>query len=121
MLYNTFETIFDLIFLSHTAVLVYKRKREKRHKSAKQMERHLKGVANHRRIEILFLIAANKGITVEDIAGSLDCNVKTISEHTRRLAQAGLVRKDYKGRNVTHELSPYGNIIHKFLRTFQHS
>ena len=48
-------------------MLVYKRKREKRHKSAKQMERHLKGVANHRRIEILFLIATNKGITVEDI------------------------------------------------------
>jgi DNA-binding MarR family transcriptional regulator len=102
-------------------MLAYKRKKEKRHKSAKQMERHLKGVANHRRIEILFLIAKNKGITVEDIAEKLDCNVKTISEHTRRLVQAGLVRKDSRGRNVIHELSPYGKILHKFLTTFQHS
>ena len=85
------------------------------------MERHLKGVANHRRIEILFLVADNKGITVEDIAGRLKCNEKTISEHTRRLDQSGLVRKSYKGRTVTHELSPYGKIIYKFLTTFQHS
>jgi len=28
-------------------------------KSAKQLERHFKGIANHRRIEILFLIAEN--------------------------------------------------------------
>lgn len=109
---------FDSIY---TSMLVYKRKKEKRHKSAKQMERHLKGVANHRRIEILFLVAANPGITVENLAEDLDCNVKTISEHTRRLAQAGLVRKNYKGRNVAHELSPYGKIIYKFLETFQHS
>ena len=85
------------------------------------MERHLKGVANHRRIEILFLIAANLGITVEDIAEKLDCTRNTISEHTRRLVQAGLVRKDHRGRTVAHELSPYGKIIYKFLRTFQHS
>jgi DNA-binding MarR family transcriptional regulator len=102
-------------------MLVYKNKKNRKHKSAKQMERHLKGVANHRRIEILFLIAANKGITVENLAEDLDCNVKTISEHTRRLVQAGLVRKDHKGRTVAHELSPYGIILHKFLITFQHS
>lgn len=102
-------------------MLVYKRKRKRVIKSAKQLERHLKGVANHRRIEILFLIATNNGITVENIAGALDCNVKTISEHTRRLAQAGLVRKNHKGRTMAHDLSPYGNIIYKFLRTFLHS
>jgi len=90
-------------------------------KSPKQMERHLKGIANHWRIEILFLVASNKGITVEAIAERLNCNFKTISEHTRRLAQAGLVRKDYKGRTVTHELSPYGQTLFNFLNTFQHS
>lgn len=87
-------------------------------KTAKQLERHCKGIANHRRIDILFLIARQKGITVDEIAESLKCNIKTISEHTRRLAQAGLVIKKYKGQSVTHTLSPYGKIFYNFLKTF---
>ncbi len=90
-------------------------------KTAKQLERHLKGVANHRRIEILMLIAAGGGIALEDIADNLNCNIKTISEHTRRLVQAGLVNKEYRGRQVIHTLSPYGKIFYKFLQTFSHS
>ena len=93
----------------------------KKLKTAKQMERHLKGVANHRRIEILILIAQNENLTVEDIANRLICNFKTISEHTRRLVQAGLVEKKYKGRSVIHTLSPYGKVFYGFIRTFQHS
>ena len=88
-------------------------------KSPKQMERHLKGIANHRRIEILFLIASNKGITVDNIAERLDCNIKTISGHTKRLSEAGLVNKHYLGQAVQHELSPYGKILYEFLRKFQ--
>ena len=90
-------------------------------KSAKQIERHVKGVANHWRIEILLLVAKNKGITVEGIADSLQGNNKTISEHTRRLAQAGLIDKKYVGRTISHTLSPYGKIFYKFITTFQHS
>lgn len=102
-------------------MLARKRKIIKKQKTPKQMERHLKGVANHRRIAILFLIAENRGITLENIAESLDCNFKTISEHTYRLYHSGLVRKNKKGRAVAHELSPYGKILYKFLTTFQHS
>jgi len=87
-------------------------------KTAKQLERHIKGVANHRRIEILDLIARNNGISVDGIAETLDCNMKTISEHTRRLVAAGLVNKKYQGRTVTHSLSPYGKIFHKFISNF---
>jgi len=83
------------------------------------MERHLKGIANHRRIEIIFLIAKNKGITMDSIADRLNCNIKTISGHTRRLSEAGLVNKSYKGRAVAHELSPYGKILYNFLCKFQ--
>jgi len=90
-------------------------------KTPKQVERHIKGIANHRRIEILFLIADNGNITLDSIAGRLHCNVKTISEHTRRLVAAGLVDKKYKGRSVGHTLSPYGRIMHKFITTFSHS
>jgi len=93
----------------------------RRRKTAKQLERHFKGVANHRRIEILELIARKEGINVEEIAEELDGNFKTISVHTQRLVQSGLVNKKYKGRSVTHSLSPYGKRFHIFISTFQHS
>ena len=83
------------------------------------MERHFKGVANHRRIEILSLVAQNAGITVEEITHSFGCNFKTISEHTRRLAQAGLINKEYRGRTVIHTLSPYGKIFYDFIKKFR--
>ncbi|MEK7130207.1 MAG: helix-turn-helix transcriptional regulator [Patescibacteria group bacterium] len=90
-------------------------------KTPKQMERHLKGVSNHRRIEILMMIAKNDGIILESIAENLNCNIKTISEHTRRLVYAGLINKKYEGRSVMHALSPYGKTFYRFIETFQHS
>lgn len=87
-------------------------------KTANQLERYFKAVANHRRIEILSLIADNEGITVDGIAGILNCNIKTVSEHTRRLVQADLVRKKYQGRWVAHFLTPYGEKFLGFIKTF---
>ncbi|MBI4088998.1 winged helix-turn-helix transcriptional regulator [Candidatus Kaiserbacteria bacterium] len=87
-------------------------------KTAKQLERHLKGISNHRRIEILRLVSKLDEITLEEIAERLECNIKTISEHTRRLVQAGLVNKKYQGRNVAHSLSPYGRRIIAFINAF---
>ena len=94
---------------------------ETKMKTAKQLERHFKGMANHRRIDILKLVAENGGINLEDIAEGLNCNFKTVSEHTRKLVQAGLVNKKYQGRMVAHSLSPYGRIFYKFITTFSHS
>ena len=88
-------------------------------KTAKQMERHLKGIANHYRIEILLLIAERDGITLEDIVETLGANEKTIGEHTRRLYKAGLINKKYRGKFVEHTLSPYGKTFVRFLRLFQ--
>ena len=85
------------------------------------MERHLKGVANHRRIQILLLIAARNNLTLDDIVKAVDANEKTVGEHTRRLAQAGLVNKSYRGKFVEHPLSPYGKLFIKFLKSFQQS
>lgn len=87
-------------------------------KSSKQLERHLKGVANHHRIEILMLIAEREGLTLEQISDALKTNLKTTSAHTTRLQQAGLLQKKYLGRNVMHTLSPYGYIFYSFLKTF---
>lgn len=88
-------------------------------KTAKQMERHLKGMANHYRIEILFNIAANNRTTLEEIIRSLNANGKTIGEHARRLALAGLINKKYRGKFVEHSLSPYGKTFVKFLKSFR--
>ena len=88
-------------------------------KTAKQMERHLKGMANHYRIEILLLIAARGPITLEDIINTLGANGKTIGEHTRRLYLAGLINKKYRGKFVEHTLSPYGKRFVSFLKSFQ--
>jgi DNA-binding MarR family transcriptional regulator len=87
-------------------------------KTAKQLERYFKGVANHRRISILMLLSKHDGLTLEEIAEMLKCNMKTISEHTHRLSQAGLINKKYVGRFVTHSLSPYGEIILKSFALF---
>jgi DNA-binding MarR family transcriptional regulator len=90
-------------------------------KNSKQLERHFKGVANHRRIDILLLVNSQDGIILEDIAKILECNFRTVSEHTRRLVQAGLLNKKYRGREVAHSLSPYGQEFIRFIKTFQHS
>ena len=83
------------------------------------MERHLKGMANHYRIEILLLVAERDGITLEDIVETLSANEKTLGEHTRRLFQAGLINKRYRGKFVEHTLSPYGKTFVRFLKSFQ--
>ena len=83
------------------------------------MERHLKGMANHYRIEILLLVAEHGGITLEDIVEKLRANPKTIGEHVRKLYQAGLINKKYRSKFVEHSLSPYGKLFAGFLRSFQ--
>jgi len=88
-------------------------------KTAKQMERHLKGMANHYRIEILLYISDNKGATLDNIVTALDANEKTLGEHTRRLLVAGLINKKYRGKFVEHTLSPYGKTFVSFLKSFQ--
>ncbi|PIP28646.1 MAG: hypothetical protein COX29_00070 [Candidatus Moranbacteria bacterium CG23_combo_of_CG06-09_8_20_14_all_35_22] len=100
-------------------MLAKKRKKIKKiQKTPKQMERHLKGVANHRRIEILFLIEKEDGITLDRICDALKGNPKTLSQHTQKLVQAGLINKYRRGRGVGHILSPYGKRFFKFIKTF---
>ncbi len=83
------------------------------------MERHLKGLANHYRIEILLAVASHPRITLEEIIELIKANEKTIGEHARRLNIAGLINKKYQGKFVLHELSPYGKVFADFLKTFR--
>lgn len=107
-------------------MLVYKKRKDwgkigdkkTKSKTAKQMERHFKGVANFRRIEILLLVSENNGITLDGISERIGGNPKTVSEHTKKLVAAGLLNKNRHGREVGHSLSPFGQKFFKFIKTF---
>jgi DNA-binding MarR family transcriptional regulator len=83
------------------------------------LERIVKGFANHRRIQILYLLKKAPELSVFEIAGSLRMNLKTMSSHLQRLAIAGLVMKRSDGFSVRHRLTPRGQAILKFLRILE--
>lgn len=85
----------------------------------RQLERIVKGFANHRRIQTMDLLEINPELSLQDISIKLKINNKTASEHVRRLAISGLVLKRSRGNNVLHKLSPHGLAILKFLRKLE--
>ena len=88
-------------------------------KQFRDWERITKGTANHRRLQILDLLAQKPELSVMDVSNELGVNFKTISEHIRRLALAGLVMKRNEYTAVRHKLTPRGSAILKFLRTLE--
>jgi len=88
-------------------------------RSFRELEKTMKGAANHRRIEILFSLEKNPGQALFDIANNLGINFKTAHEHVRRLTIAGLVQKRSLGHVVSHTLSKTGAQVLKFLRTLE--
>jgi DNA-binding transcriptional ArsR family regulator len=87
-------------------------------KSTKELEIIIKGAGNHYRIEILIMLQKTPNLSLEQITENIDGNIKTISEHTKKLTQAGLVIKKYIGKSVGHTLSPYGKAMVNFLKSF---
>lgn len=90
-----------------------------KNKNYRQLERIVKGFANHRRIQIMDLLRKKPELTVADISNELNVNFKTISVHINRLAIAGLVIKRYQGASVHHKLTSRGKHILKFLRILE--
>ncbi|MEK7567962.1 MAG: winged helix-turn-helix domain-containing protein [Patescibacteria group bacterium] len=82
-------------------------------------ERITKGVANHRRLEIMDLLQRKPELSVEEVADILKINFKTASEHIRRLAIADLLIKRYEGNFVRQKLTSRGQSILKFLRILE--
>ena len=85
----------------------------------RELERIVKGFANHRRIEILELLEKSPELSIIEISQTLKVNFKTVSEHVRRLAISGLVLKRNQGPSVRHKISPQAKLILKFLRTLE--
>jgi len=85
----------------------------------RHLEKLVKGFANHRRISMMELLQSEPELSVQDIAVRFKINIKTASEHLRRLAIPGLVIKRNRGHNVLHRLSLKGELILKFLRKLE--
>jgi len=84
-----------------------------------ELENILKGVASHRRIQILELLFNNPDLSVFGISEILGADFRTVSQHTQKLAQAGLVRKHHEGSSVRHILTSRGKSILLFCRTIE--
>ena len=78
-------------------------------------EKMLKGVANHRRLEMLDQLNRNPGLSNEEINERLKINYQTGSEHIRRLVIAGLIQKHREGHKTLHTLTKTGVEVIKFL------
>ena len=88
-------------------------------KPFRELEYIVRGFSNHRRIQIIGLLAGRSELSVEDIADDLNINLKTASEHIRRLHAAGLVMKRNEGRRVRHALTKRAKNILTFLRMLE--
>jgi predicted ArsR family transcriptional regulator len=88
-------------------------------KKPRQLERMVKGFANHRRIEIMVLLEKTPELSLIEISEELHINFKTGSEHLRRLTFAGLIMKRNAGSSVRHALTEDGKLTLKFLRTLE--
>ena len=88
-------------------------------KKYRDLEKILKGVASHRRIQIIDLLNEQAELSVMDIAEHISIDFRTASEHLRKLVIAGLVMKRSDGTSVRHALTKRGKDILKFCRTLE--
>jgi predicted transcriptional regulator len=79
----------------------------------------IKGFAHHTRIEILEILEAYPYISLEEISTKIKVNYKTTSEHVRKLATSGLIKKQVHKTSMRHSLTQRGKSILKFLRTLE--
>jgi len=79
----------------------------------------MRAAGNHRRIEILDLLEKSPELSVSELASGLKINLKTASEHIRRLTIAGFIMKRGQGRSIRHKLTQRGLNILMFLRTLE--
>lgn len=88
-------------------------------KTYRELERMVRGFANHRRIQIMEILKKKPEMSVDEIATFLDISYKTVADHVRRLAIAGLVLKRNQDVSVRHRLTDRAAYILKFLRALE--
>ena len=88
-------------------------------KTDRQLERIVKGFANHRRLQILDLLKREPELSVADIAERLNIGYENTSDHIRKMAIAGLLLKRNQGPAVLHKLTPRAEAILVFCKKLQ--
>ncbi len=88
-------------------------------KTNMQLERIVKGFANHRRLQILELLYKNPELSVQEISDKLKSAFKNISAHINKMATAGLVMKRHDANMVRHKLTKRGKSILQFVRIIE--
>lgn len=88
-------------------------------KTKRELERIIKGVANHRRLQILELLDKKPELSLQEIAEEIKSDFKNISAHVAKMAVAGLVMKRSDSKSVRHALTKRGNVILKFVRILE--
>jgi DNA-binding transcriptional ArsR family regulator len=86
----------------------------------RQLERIVKGFANHRRLQIMDLLKGEPELSVEEIAERLRIGYENASDHIRKMAIAGLVMKRNEGNHVRHKLTPRAESILVFCKRLEH-
>ena len=88
-------------------------------KTNRELERIVKGFANHRRLQVLELLYKEPELSVQEISEKLKSEFKNISAHINKMAIAGLLMKRSDSKSVRHKLTNRGNIILKFVRMLE--
>ncbi len=88
-------------------------------KNLKELERVFKGCANVHRISILLVLERRPKLSGLDIADALRGDFRTISEHLRKLALAGLIAKRRNGLALEHTLTDTGTRVLGFCRNLE--
>lgn len=88
-------------------------------KTDRELERIIKGVANHRRLQILALLHKEPELSVQEIAEALKSEMKNISAHINKMAISGLVMKRSDNKAVRHKLTKRGEVILTFVRMLE--
>ena len=88
-------------------------------KTNRELERIVKGFANHRRLQILKLLSKEPELSVLEISERVNSDFKNISAHINKMAIAGLVMKRNDDKSVRHKLTKRGNLTLKFVRMLE--
>ncbi|MEX2028879.1 MAG: winged helix-turn-helix domain-containing protein [Candidatus Paceibacterota bacterium] len=88
-------------------------------KTNRELERIVKGFANHRRLQILKLLGKEPELSVQEISDNLKSDFKNISAHITKMAIAGLLMKRSEGNMIRHKLTRRGKSILQFVRIIE--
>lgn len=83
----------------------------------RQTARIGRGVANHRRVQLLRLLDTKPGLSVGQIARQLKLRQPTATEHLKKMIEGGLVIRRRQGTSARIELTDRGRAVLKFLGT----